>query len=321
MGDGDGEEDSATGTASSLEEDYQKTVEKVLPSIVQITTEEDLGSGIVYDDSGHIVTNAHVVGEAKEFEVTPAAGGDTVKASLVASYPPNDLAVIKLEKSLDLPVAKFADSADTAVGDMVLAMGNPLGLSGSVSQGIVSATGRTVKEPRSKTAPEGATIPDMIQTTAAINPGNSGGALVNLSNEVVGIPTLAATDPDSGDSAAPGIGFAIPSSAVTRLADQIIKDGEVTDSGRAALNIEARNVVSSSLKPEGVGVVAVKKGGAAAKGGVEVDDVIVQIDDTAITTVSSLNEFLAGKAPGDKVKITVDRGGSEEKLTVTLGEL
>src|SRR5690606_24773410 len=147
----DSEDSSATGAASSLEEDYQKTVKQVLPSIVQITTDADLGSGIIYDGSGHVVTNAHVVGESEEFEVTPATGGEAVAAELVASYPPNDLAVIKLKKSLDLPAAKFADSAEVAVGDMVLAMGNPLGLSGSVSQGIVSATGRTVKEPRTKT--------------------------------------------------------------------------------------------------------------------------------------------------------------------------
>lgn len=316
----DAEGTSATGTASSLEEDYQKTVKQVLPSIVQITTDEDLGSGIIYDGSGHVVTNAHVVGEAKQFEVTPAAGGDAVTAELVAAYPPNDLAVIKLEQDLDLPAAKFADASDIAVGDMVLAMGNPLGLSGSVSEGIVSATGRTVKEPRTANSP-GTTIPDMIQTTAAINPGNSGGALVNLSNEVVGIPTLAATDPNSGEAAAPGIGFAIPSGTVTRLADQIIADGEVTHSGRAALNIEARNVVSASLEPEGVGVVGVEKGGAAAAGGIEVDDVITRIDDTEITTVNSLNEYLAGLKPGDKAKITVERGDSEETMTVKLGEL
>ena len=219
--------------ASDLQDDYQRVIKDVLPSVVQIDASESLGSGVVYDDKGHVVTNAHVVGKEKTFKVTTATGEQALTAKLVASYPEQDLAVIKLDNPPSgLKPAKFGDSTKAEVGQIVLAMGSPLGLSSSVTQGIVSATGRTVSERRTEGG-AGATIANMVQTSAAINPGNSGGALVSLDSEVIGIPTLAATDPQMGDSAAPGIGFAIPSSMVKTVADQIIKDGKVTDSGRA----------------------------------------------------------------------------------------
>jgi hypothetical protein len=135
-----------------------------------------------------------------------------------------------------LKAATFGDSSKVAVGRIVLAMGSPLGLSSSLTQGIVSATGRIVSESGDEGG-TGATIANMVQTSAAINPGSSGGALVNLDGQVIGIPTLAAVDPTFGDSAAPGTGFAIPASMVRTVADQIIRDGKVTDSGRAALGI------------------------------------------------------------------------------------
>ncbi|MFD0331831.1 S1C family serine protease [Streptacidiphilus monticola] len=210
-------------------------MDAVLPSVVSIAAGSSTGSGVVYDSRGDIVTNAHVIGTAREFTVTLATSGQPLKAGLVASYPLGDLAVIRLTAPpADLKAATFADSAKVTVGQVVLAMGNPLGLHSSVTQGIVSAVGRTVSEPRSAQAPEGLLIPDMVQTSAAINPGNSGGALVNLAHEIVGINTLAATDPSQGGSLAQGIGFAIPASSVTRLADQMIKNGRVVDSGRAS---------------------------------------------------------------------------------------
>ncbi len=159
-----------------------------------------------------------MVGPERNFKVTAATGGTTLGARLVAAYPEQDLAVIKLDRLPDgLRAARFADSSGVEVGQIVLAMGSPLGLSSSVTQGIVSAVGRTVSEPRSGGG-TGATIANMVQTSAAINPGNSGGALVDLDSRVVGIPTLAATDPALGGSAAPGIGFAIPSSLVKTVA-------------------------------------------------------------------------------------------------------
>jgi putative serine protease PepD len=306
---------------SDLQNAYQSTVRNVLPSVVQITTEQDLGSGVVFDDKGDIVTNAHVVGNATAFQVSLATGGTPLDARLVSSFPPGDLAVIRLTNPpAGLKPATFANSSNVAVGQIVLAMGNPLGLSSSVTQGIVSATDRTVTE----SAPgggTGATIPDMVQTSAAINPGNSGGALVNLDNQVIGIPTLAATDPQLGSGAAPGIGFAIPSSTVNRIAGQIIRSGRVTDSGRAALDVTVRGVVDENRQPAGVAIVSTTSGGAAAKAGLQAGDVITKVGKTPITTVQSLTDALAQLRPGQKVTVTYDRAGATRTAQVTLGSL
>ncbi|MFB7215222.1 S1C family serine protease [Streptomyces sp. NPDC056255] len=312
---------SATRTASELQSDYQAVIKDVLPSVVQIQTSEGLGSGIVYDTKGHIVTNAHVVGNDRTFKVTVATGEKVLKATLVATYPDQDLAVIKLDSVPDgLKPAKFGDSEKVEVGQIVLAMGSPLGLSSSVTQGIVSALGRTVSESRTGGG-TGATIANMVQTSAAINPGNSGGALVNLNSEVIGIPTLAATDPELGGSAAPGIGFAIPVSMVKTVADQIIKSGKVTDSGRAALNITGRTVVDDNYEPAGVALVSVTKDGSADKAGLRPGDIITRIDDQPVTTITTLSEALASDKPGQKVTVTYLRDGAEKTAKVTLGEI
>ncbi|WP_327711498.1 trypsin-like peptidase domain-containing protein [Streptomyces sp. NBC_00464] len=318
---GSAQQGSASKATGDLQDDYQTVINNVLPSVVQIDASESLGSGIVYDAKGHIVTNAHVVGEEKTFKVTVANGEKVMSASLVAAYPDQDLAVIKLDDVPDgLKPAKFGDSEKVAVGQIVLAMGSPLGLSSSVTQGIVSALGRTVSESRAGGG-TGATIANMVQTSAAINPGNSGGALVNLNSEVIGIPTLAATDPQMGDSAAPGIGFAIPVSMVKTVADQIIKNGKVTDSGRAALNITGRTVVNDSYKPAGVAIVSVTKGGAAQKAGLQAGDIITKVGDASVTTITSLSEALASDKPGEKVTVTYLRSGAEKTAEVTLGEI
>ncbi|MFI8532064.1 S1C family serine protease [Streptomyces aquilus] len=310
----------APAVDNDLQDAYQKVIKQVLPSVVQIQASGDLGSGVVYDDKGHIVTNAHVVGNEKTFQVTTANNENTLSAKLVYSYPEQDLAVIKLDKVPDgLRAATFADSSKVQVGQIVLAMGSPLGLSSSVTQGIVSATGRTVTEGRSDGG-TGATIGNMVQTSAAINPGNSGGALVNLDAQVIGIPTLAATDPNFGNSAAPGIGFAIPASMVRTVADQIVENGKVTDSGRAALGITGRTVVDDSFQAAGVAVVEVKSRGAADKAGLEAGDIITKLGATDITTITSLSEALAAESPGDKTSVTYTRDGDVKTVDVTLGE-
>ncbi|MFI5802901.1 S1C family serine protease [Streptomyces sp. NPDC051561] len=304
-----------------LEDDYQQVIKNVLPSVVQIDASEGLGSGVVYDDKGHVVTNAHVVGEEKEFKVTVATGGDPLAAKLVATYPEQDLAVIKLNKVPGgMKAARFGDSTKVEVGQIVLAMGSPLGLSSSVTQGIVSAVGRTVSEPRTGGG-TGATIANMVQTSAAINPGNSGGALVDLDGSVIGIPTLAASDPQMGGGAAPGIGFAIPAAMVRTVADQIIKDGKVTDSGRAALGISGRTVLGDDFRPAGVAVASVEKGGPAAKAGLEPGDVLIGLDGKPVETINSLTEALASMKPGQQVKVEYQRDGAEKVAEVTLGEM
>ncbi|MGW1075330.1 S1C family serine protease [Streptomyces sp. NPDC002537] len=309
------------GSAGDLQAAYEKVVKEVLPSVVQITTGEGLGSGVVYDDKGHIVTNAHVVGDARTFKVTMATGGDAVGARLVSSYPEQDLAVVQLDDvPKNIKPAALGDSAKVEVGQIVLAMGNPLGLSSSVTQGIVSAVGRTVSEGRSGGG-TGATITNMVQTSAAINPGNSGGALVNLAGQVIGIPTLAATDPELGQGAAPGIGFAIPAATVHTIAGQIIRSGKVTDSGRAALGITARTIVGQDFAPAGVAVVSVAGGGAAEKAGIKAGDIITRLNKEPVTTMQSLTVALAALKPGDRAEVTYDRDGTEHTVTVTLGEM
>ncbi|MFH0520198.1 S1C family serine protease [Streptomyces sp. M41] len=306
--------------ADDLENGYLKVIRDVLPSVVQIQAQSDLGSGVVYDDQGHIVTNAHVVGNETTFRVTTAGSEDALTARLVYSYPQQDLAVIKLDRvPQGLEEATFGDSSKVEVGQIVLAMGSPLGLSSSVTQGIVSAIGRTVTE-GGDDGGTGATIANMVQTSAAINPGNSGGALVNLDGRVIGIPTLAATDPGAGEGAAPGIGFAIPASTVRKIADQIVQDGRVSDSGRAALGITGRTVVDDELQAAGVAVVDVMAGGAADKAGIEPGDVITRLGDTDITTITSLAEALADDQPGQRTTVTYTRNGDEDTVDVTLGE-
>ncbi|WP_180290815.1 trypsin-like peptidase domain-containing protein [Streptomyces sp. TLI_171] len=311
----------APAGGNQLEQNYQQVIAQVLPSVVQITAAQGLGSGIVYDGKGDIVTNAHVVGTATNFTVTLANSTKPLEATLVGSYPDSDLAVIRLTNPPSgLKPAAFADSSKVAVGQITLAMGSPLGLSSSVTQGIVSATGRTVSEPQTADSP-GATIGNMVQTSAAINPGNSGGALVNLSSQVIGINTLTAVDPELNGSAAPGIGFAIPAATVTGIADQLIKDGKVTNSGRAALGVTVRPFFDANFQPAGAAIVTVVGGGPAAAGGLQAGDVITKVDDTAVTSPSALTTALAALSPGDKATIGYQRDGKDQSAEVTLGTL
>ncbi len=234
-------------SASKLQAQYEDVVRDVLPSVVQISTSDSTGSGVVYDDHGDIVTNDHVIGQAKTVKVQEAVGNTSLTAKVVGEFAPDDLAVIRVESDASsLKPAKFADSNTAQIGEIVLAMGNPLGLSDSVTQGIISATGRTVGSGE----PGGgkALITAAIQTSAAINPGNSGGALVTLDNDVIGVPTLAARLPDQGGFA-PGIGFAIPSNTVKNIANQLIKTGKVTQSDRASLGITAQTAANASGEP------------------------------------------------------------------------
>ncbi|MFG2607909.1 S1C family serine protease [Streptomyces sp. NPDC048514] len=307
-------------TADDLQSRYQKVIKEALPSVVQIQASGDLGSGVVYDGNGHIVTNAHVVGTEKTFKVTTASSEEPLGASLVYSYPEQDLAVIRLDKvPAGLKPAVLGNSEEVQVGQIVLAMGSPLGLSSSVTQGIVSATGRTVSEGQSDGG-TGATIANMVQTSAAINPGNSGGALVGLDGRVVGIPTLAAADPGLGGSAAAGIGFAIPVSMVRTVAGQIVAQGKVVATGRAALGITARTVVDASYQPAGVAVVTVRGGDAADRAGLRPGDVVTKVGDRPVTTVTSLSEALAAERPGRRTSVTYERDGVAKTVEVTLGE-
>jgi S1-C subfamily serine protease len=308
------------GVGEQLQADYVRVATQALPSIVEISTGSGLGSGVVYDAAGHVLTNAHVVGDATTFQVRPSSGTATYPATLVSSWPPDDIAVIKVDGAPELRPAAFGRSADLEVGDIVLAMGNPFGLDSSVTEGVVSALGRTVPEPAGPTSP-GTVLRDAIQTSAPINPGNSGGALVNLDAEVVGIPTLAATNPEAGGTA-PGIGFAVPSDLATDLARQIVANGRVVESRRAALGLSAVTVTDNNGQPVGVGVARVQPGQAAAAAGVRDGDVITAVDGTEVKEAQQLLALLAAHRPGDVVQLTFRRvPGAASTVPVTLGEL
>jgi putative serine protease PepD len=297
------------GAALALQRDFIDVVRTVGPSVVVIETAKGLGSGIIYDTSGNIVTNAHVTDGSKVFTVT-LADGRRFEGRLVGSFAGDDLAVVHIDAT-NLTPAKFADSSKLVVGDIVLAVGNPLGLQSSVSEGIVSAVGRTVAESGN------VTLPNVIQTSAAINPGNSGGALVDLSAQVVGIPTLAAEDPQMG-GAAVGIGFAIPSNVVTDIAGQLIKNGRVLNSHRAYLGVNVADVMGGT----GVLVHSLQAGGPAAKAGIAAGDLITSVNGQPTPSSGALSDLLANLTPGQAVRVSLVRpGGTTATLTVTLGEL
>jgi S1-C subfamily serine protease len=287
-----------------LQQDYVNTMRQVLPSVVEIKTASGLGSGVVYDAAGHIVTNAHVVGTRDLLPGVPGRVGPQ-PGQLTGSYPPDDLAVIQVTGAAHLVPARFADSSKLQVGDIVLAMGNPLGLASSVTDGIISAVGRTVSEAAEAGSP-GATLPDVIQTSAVINPGNSGGALADLAGQVVGIPALAAADQQLG-SAAPGIGFAIPSSIVTDIAGQITKIGHVTNSHRAALGVRVQTVTGPDGQPADAGIAAMTPGSPAANAGLQPGDVITAVNGTATPDSRTLAAVMAGLRPGQQVTVSLTK--------------
>lgn len=202
-----------SGTLAQLQAELRQLIASALPSVVEIDTNGTVGSGVVVDAQGDIVTNAHVVGADSSFTVT-ASNGQSYTGSLVGSDPGSDLAVIKVSGAgSSLKPAAFGDSTQVHVGDIVVSIGTPLGLSDSVSQGIVSATGRSQPEG------QGVVLTNLIQTTAPLNPGNSGGALVDVNGHVIGVAVLTAGSGRGGGAS--NIGFAIPSSQVLKVAKQL----------------------------------------------------------------------------------------------------
>jgi S1-C subfamily serine protease len=293
-------------SASTLQAAFVNVYKQVSPSVVQIETTEGLGSGIVFDGKGDIVTNAHVVGTSKTFRVTTPAG-KILHGTLVGTYPGDDVAVIKVAGRLLRPAA-FGDSSALQVGDIAMAIGNPLGLQSSFTEGVVSAVGRDATE--SSTV----TLRNAIQTSAAINPGNSGGALVNLEGRVIGIPTLAANDPQLGGAAA-GIGFAIPGNDVRDYAAQIIAHGKVIDTHHAYLGVR----IGQTSK--GIYIGTVTAGGPASKGGIVVGDTITAVDGKTTQTLAALSAALSARKPGQSVSLRVlEQSGGSKTLTVTLGQ-
>jgi S1-C subfamily serine protease len=299
----------SSGALAQFQAQLEAVAKSVIPSIVQIDTSGGLGSGIIFDTAGDIVTNDHVVQGATSYTVK-TSDGKTFTASLVGRYASNDLAVIKVANATGLVPAKFADSSQIQVGEVVLAIGSPFGLSDTVTEGIVSAVGRTQSE-----GSNGVTLTDLVQTSALINPGNSGGALVDLNGQVIGIPTLAGAD-SQGRQASAGIGFAIPSNQVTDAARQLVATGSVTHTNRPYLGIQTKDNATS-----GVDVSSVVAGGPAAKAGIQPGWVITAVGGHDVADSSGLSQALTAYRPGDQVSVALRLpDGSTRTVTVTLGE-
>jgi putative serine protease PepD len=305
---------------------------KAEPSVVTVYVTDGSGagsgSGVVLTADGYVLTNNHVVtldsstGSAT-VQVT-TSNGKLYDATVVGTDPTSDLAVIKLGNASGLTPATFADSSKVQVGDQAVAIGAPLGLSNTVTTGIVSALDRAV----ATGSDQNTTVIDAIQTDAAINPGNSGGALVNAAGEVMGInsaiATVAGAEGQQGQegqqqtqSGNIGVGFAIPADTAQRVAKQIMENGSAT---HALLGVSAQTAsASGSEVGEGAQVAQVAGDGPAAAAGIQVGDVITAVGDREITTSTELTAAVRSASPGDEVTLTVRRGSSTDTVDVTLG--
>jgi len=265
------------------------------------------GSGFVISADGYIVTNNHVVDNATKVTVT-FDNGDQKTATVVGTDERTDLAVVKVDGATDLPFVKFATD-DVRVGDWVLAVGNPFGLGGTVTAGIVSARGRDVA---------GSNYGDFLQIDAAVNMGNSGGPTFNLKGEVVGVNTEIFS-PNGGNV---GIAFDIPAKTVQQITGSLIKTGTVT---RGFLDVKIQDVTrdiadSVGLKdPKGALITDVTENSPGAKAGLKSGDIITKVDGQTIDNALALSRAIAGDAPGQTVQLTVWRDGKETTLTATLG--
>ena len=297
-----------SGALGQFESQLHEIATKVQPSIVEVETDSGLGSGVVFDNQGHIVTNAHVVSGARTVSVL-TSDGHHLSATVVGSYEGGDLAILHVSGS-GLKPATFGDSSALKTGDIVMALGAPYGLQGTVTEGIVSAVGRSEDEGN------GVTLKNLIQTSAPIYPGDSGGALIDLSGHVVGMPTLSSSSGRRAASA-PSVAFAIPSSSIVQVGNQLIANGKVAHSGTAYLGVTLQDA------PNGGALVAsVVSGGPAASAGLQVKTVITAVDDASIADVAGLSQALAAHKPGDRVTLHITRpDGSSGTLGVTLGEL
>jgi len=301
--------------------------DRVLPSVVTIAASgpggAGTGSGEVIKSDGYILTNNHVIAIAAnggKVEVT-FANGTSVPATIVGRDVLTDLAVLKVKPTDNLKPIALGSSDSVQVGEPVIAIGAPLGLSGTVTSGIVSALDRTVEVPGEGDV--SALLVSALQTDAAINPGNSGGALVNCSGDLVGVPTAGATVPtaDGGSSAGSvGLGFAIPVNIANTISDEIISTGKVTHSyfGGQTVPIPADTAAQAGLDG-GLFVAGVVAGGPAATAGLAKGDVITKINGQPATTNVQLQELTLTKSAGDTVSLEYIRNGASHSATVTLG--
>ncbi len=283
--------------------------ETALPSValVQVAGAQGDGSGsaVVYSEDGYLITNNHVVEGAQQVRVQlPDAG--TVDAEVVGTDPLSDLAVLQVQDAPALTPLPFADSAP-AVGDTAIAIGSPFSLESTVTQGIISATGRNLRVPGENV------LPDVLQTDAAINPGNSGGALLNARGQLIGINTAILSE--SGTNS--GVGFAIPVTTVAAVVPQLIEDGAVQ---YAYLGVQSQDAATLGVEPEEGAVIArIEAGTPAEQAGLQQGDVVVAIDGEVVTGSGDLTGGIRGYRPGDTVTLDVVRDGDVRQVQVTLG--
>jgi serine protease Do len=269
--------------------------------------QRSLGSGFVIDEQGFILTNNHVVEKAEAIEVK-LANGETYQAKVVGKDPKTDIALIKIKPERPLPVLQLGDSSKAEVGEWVLAVGNPFGLGGTVTQGIVSATGRVIGA---------GPYDNFIQTDASINPGNSGGPLIDMSGRVIGVNTAIV-------AGGQGIGFAIPIDMAKEVLPQLKSKGFVT---RGWLGVAVQEVTPDLAKSfglpsaKGALVADVTPGGPSEKAGIKSGDVIVEFDGKKIDEMSELPRIVAATPVGKQVKVKVVRNGKEQTVNATVGEL
>ena len=258
------------------------------------------GTGFVYDTKGDIVTNQHVISGASRVKVK-FSDGSTYSATVVGSDSATDIAVVHVNApSSKLVPLTLADSSKVAVGDGVVAIGNPFGLDGTVTSGIVSAVGREIS------SPDDTPIAGAIQTDAAINHGNSGGPLLDLRGEVIGVTSQIQSEGGGND----GVGFAVPSNTVTSIATQLISSGKAQ---HALLGVTPADTAN------GVRIATVKSGSAADDAGLKQGDVITAVGRTRITSSAQIRALIAGKQPGDALTLSIKRDGSSKTVHVTLG--
>ena len=311
---------SSSGTAQTVKDGaltIGQIYDRTNASVVEITvttqapadgpmgsgTAQAQGSGFVYDSSGHVITNAHVVDGAESAKVR-FADGKTYDATVVGVDASTDLAVLKVEApSSALHPLELADSSQAAVGDVVVAIGSPFGLENSVTTGIVSALGRSMK------APNGYTITGSIQTDAAINHGNSGGPLLDLDGKVVGVNAQIESESGGND----GVGFAIPSSTVKSIVTQILEDGSVQ---HAYLGV---SVTAAADGTAGAQLAEVRSGTPAAEAGLQAGDVLTAVDGDAVSSAAALQSAIDARKPGDRVILDYLRDGAHRTVRVTLG--
>jgi serine protease Do len=343
----------AGASADNLLTAIRTVSQQVKPAVVQITNQQEVqtsqfnqpfvvpagvGSGVIYDNQGHILTNNHVIEGAQQLLVS-LPDKRSFPTRLIGADPQTDLAVVQIQGD-NLPVAQLGDSSQLQVGDWVVAIGNALALPGgpTVTQGVVSALGRTVQEPGSQSSgPQGGGpaspgsqsqsagpfLFDVVQTDAPINPGNSGGPLVNLQGQVIGINTLVAGQAEPG-VAAQGIGFAISIATARPIADQLVQSGQVVHPFIGIQYVPLNPAIAAQLgvqAQDGAVVGQVVPGSPAATAGLQPRDIITSIDGQPLQGESALAEAINRHKPGDTIMLSLQRARQQISAQVKLGEL